>query len=176
MKKLLLLFIVLLTLPLFSKSYIALGSKRNLFPSNTIERKFKIIPSDNTIKLFNKELQFGISSDEFGSKFDEFKFDSKENNEMKYKYGTNYSNAFDNYWITATFKDDKLICLELNGWKSREYVKLIDATLRQFKFDKTVTEEDEEVGTLKSDYYHKDDLKAEYFSFETSVLKICLGK
>jgi hypothetical protein len=55
-------------------------------------------------------------------------------------------------------------------------MRLIDATLKQFQFDKTVTEKDEDVGTISSDYYHKDDLKAEYFNFETAVLKICLNK
>ncbi|MBE2218586.1 MAG: hypothetical protein IAE90_10300 [Ignavibacteria bacterium] len=78
--------------------------------------------------------------------------------------------------MTAKFKDDKLSCLELNGWQTNEYMQILKDVLKQMKFDKTITEKNEDVGETSSDFYHKDDLKAEYFSFETSVLTICLSK
>ena len=176
MKTTLLLLTILLTIPLFGQSNKDLESKWNIYSYNTIESEFVSKTTDNSIKLFNKEIIFGMSSDEFISIFNEFKFDSKDGTDLSYKYETNYSNSFDNYLITAKFKNNKLICLELNGWQTVEYMRLIDATLKQFQFDKTVTEKDEDVGTISSDYYHKDDLKAEYFNFETAVLKICLNK
>lgn len=134
------------------------------------------ITSENTITLFNKELQFGMRSDEFKPRFNEFKLESNEGNDLNYKFETNYSDfRSSNYWITATFKDNKLVCLELNGWQTEEYMKLIKATIKQLIFDKTVKEENEDIGTTETDFYHKDDLKAEYYEFETAVLKICLN-
>jgi len=130
----------------------------------------------NSITLFNKEVQFGTNTDDFKTIFSEFKLDPQEGNEIVYKYETQYSNTFDNYWITAKFKDNKLVCLELNGWQTDEYMKLLKATLKQLIFDKTVMEKNEDIGEKSTDFYHKDDLKAEYYNFETAVLTICLNK
>jgi len=174
MKSLLIALLITLAFPLYviSKNDFE-KSKKNYYPVVTkcyLESKL----TDNTIILFNNELKFGMSSDNFKSRFMEFKLDFTDGINLNYKYETNYSNTFDNFWITAVFKDDKLSCLELNGWQSEEYLKLVKTTLKQLIFDKTVTEENEDLGTVKTDYYHKDNLKAEYFSFETTVLKICL--
>jgi len=174
LKIIILLIAILMIIPIYGKSNI--GNKRDLYTNNVNDNESMTILTANSITLFNKELQFGMSSEEFISRFNEFKFDSKEGGETSYKFGTNYSNAFENYWITVKFTDDKLIFLELNGWQTEEYMKIVKATIKQLKFDKTVTEESEDVGTLSSDYYHKDDLKAECFSFETTVLKIYLNK
>lgn len=136
---------------------------------------FSIFP-DNSITLFGKTVQFGTSTDDFKTSFTEFKLDAQEGNDISYSFRTEHDNAFDNYWITAKFIDNKLTCLELNGWQTDEYMKLIKQTLKQLIFDKTVTEKDKDLGDISSDFYHKDDLKAEYFNFETAVLKICLNK
>jgi hypothetical protein len=161
-------------IPIYGKSNI--GNKRELYTNNVTGNESKTILTFNAITLFNKEVQFGMSSNEFIERFDEFKLDSKEGNEISYKYETNYSNSFDNYWITVKFTDNKLVFLELSGWQTEEYMKIIKATIKQLKFDKTIIEKDEEVGDTKTDYYHKDDLKAECFSFETTVLKIYLNR
>lgn len=118
---------------------------------------------DNTIVSFQKELHFGIISDEFLSIFNEFKFDTKEGNEIFYKFKTYYENIFDNYYINAEFTNDKLICFELNGWQTEEYNKIINEILSQLQFNKTVIEEDEELVPLSTDCYFKDELKAEKF-------------
>lgn len=176
MKTILIFITLLLTIPVYGKSNTNIGIKRDLYTNNLPDNESRTKITYNAITLFNKELQFGMRSEEFISQLNEFKFNSKEEVEISYKFETNYSDFFSNYWITAKFTDNKLICLELNGWQTEEYMKIIKAIIKQLIFDKTVTEEDEEVGTLRSDYYHKDDLKAEYFSFETTVLKICLNK
>jgi len=129
----------------------------------------------NSILLFGKNLVFGISSTEFINTFTEFTIEEPMDGFQRYRYGTNYDNAFANYWMTAKFQNDKLVCFEFNGWQTDEYMKIIDETLKQFKFDKTVIDKDEDIGDTRTDYYHKEELKAEYFSFETSVLTICLS-
>lgn len=130
------------------------------------------LAQNNSITLFNKSVQFGSSQDEFKAIFDQFSIDPNDNN--TYTYRTNYDNAFDNYWINVNFTNNKLSCLELNGWQTNEYMAILKSVLNQLIYDKTVKEQNEDVGTIETVYYHKDDLNAEYFAFETSVLKICL--
>lgn len=146
-----------------------------LYKNNKVKNEYINKLSDNSIILFNKEVQFGISSDEFKLIFDDFKLHSQDGNDVNYLYETQYADFFSNFWITAKFKDNKLVCLELNGWQTEEYMQLIDETLTQFQFDKTVEEESEDFGTVSSDFYHKDDLIAEYFNFETAFLSICFN-
>lgn len=130
----------------------------------------------NSIIFSGKELKFGSNIADFTNLFPVFSSGNPDMDYQTYKYGTNYDDAFSNYWITAKFKNDILVCFELNGWQTDEYMKIINETLLQFTFDRTVIEKDEEVGDIRTDYYHKDELRAEYFSFETSVLTICLTK
>ena len=160
----------------FAKSRIDIEKEWALYKNNKEKYAYISELSDNSIILFNKEIQFGISSDELILIFENFHLDLQEGNDSNYIYETQYSDYFSNYWITAKFKDNKLVCLELNGWQTEEYLKLIDETLSQFKFDKTVEEESEDIGTMSWDYYHKDDLVAEYYEFETAVVSICLNK
>lgn len=174
MQSFLLLMAILLIIPIYGKSKTNIENKRDLYTNNVVENESEAKLIVNTITLFNKEVEFGMSSDMFKSRFNEFKLDSKEGNELSYKFERNYSDFFSNYWITVKFTDNKLICLELNGWQTEEYMKLLKATMKQMKFDKTITTENEDIGSTSTDYYHKDDLKAEYYNFETAVLKIYL--
>lgn len=130
----------------------------------------------NSIIFSGKELVFGISSGEFLSSFPEFVLKEPFEGFQIYSFSTGYDNAFENYWINAKFKNDNLMCFELNGWQTNEYMKILKDILTQLEFVKTVKEQDEDVGETITEYYKKDNLVAEYYAFETSVLKICLNR
>lgn len=143
---------------------------------------FSVLSQDkNSIILFGKELVFETTLDEFKILFDEFKPETND-----FFYGTNgegfelYSirkeniqDPFKGHLIVAKFKDNKLSCMEFHGSSDEITIIVKDILPQLVIYDKKITNDELEIET---EYYKKDNLKAELVEFESTLLTICLYK